>query len=360
MEHIKSIFLPQVTDDNPYTKQLIDNLEKLDIKVEFPSLQSSRTFFLPEVVLHGKADIVHLHWLHPFFIHSTNIVVNLLKLLIVIFELVVLKMIGIKIIWTVHNLKNHENINLTLDRIYNIVVAKLSNGIITHCQAAKEEVIKEFSVKKKDKIFVVPHGNYIECYENKIEKVTARESLGLKDSNLVFLFLGTIRPYKGVFELIDTFNQLSSDKVQLVIAGRVHNDNQEMTDTLKQKIANNQRIKLIPGFIPADKIQLYMNACDVVIFPYRDILTSGAVVLAMSFGRACIAPRKGCIGEVLDDTGAFLYQIDDENGLKKAMNSALEKHSELFFMGQHNLQLAQQYNWEHIAKMTADVYRYCL
>jgi glycosyltransferase involved in cell wall biosynthesis len=131
-------------------------------------------------------------------------------------------------------------------------------------------------------------------------------------------------------------------------------------DMLKQKFADDQRIKLCPGFIPDDQIQLYMNACDVVIFPYRDILTSGAVLLAMSFGRACIAPRKGCIGEVLDDTGAFLYEIDDENGLMKAMKSALDKSSHLSVMGQHNRHLAEKYNWKHIAEMTNDIYRSCL
>ena len=359
MENIKSIFLPKAfVEGNPYITQLSDNLEKVGIELAIPSLSSSTTFFLPLVILREKANFVHLHWLDPFFTYQNQF--NILKLLIVVFQLVLLKLFGIKIVWTVHNLKNHESINFIFDRIYSIVVGELSNAIITHCQVAKEEVVKEFSIRNKHKVFVVPHGNYIDFYENKIEKATARERLDLKHSNLVLLFFGSIRPYKGVFELIDTFNQLHSDKIQLVIAGRVHNDSQEMTDMLKQKIANDQRIKFVPGFVPTDEVQLYMNACDAVIFPYRDILTSGAVLLAMSFGRACIAPRKACIGEVLDDAGAFLYEIDDENGLKKAMNSALEKHYELFLMGKHNLQLAEEYNWKYIAKMTAHVYRYCL
>ncbi|MEH1843267.1 MAG: glycosyltransferase family 4 protein [Nostoc sp.] len=359
MENIKSIFLPKAfVDGNPYITQLSDNLEKVGIELALPSLSSSTTFFLPLVILREKADFIHLHWLDPFFIYPNQF--NLLKLLIVVCQLVLLKSFGIKIIWTVHNLKNHESINFIFDRIYSIVIAELSNAIITHCQVAKEQVLKEFSIRNKHKVYVIPHGNYIDFYENKIEKATAREKLGLKHSNLVFLFLGSIRPYKGVFELIDTFNQLDSDKIQLVIAGRVHHDSQEITDILRQKIANDERIKFFPGFVPTDEIQLYMNACDAVIFPYRDILTSGGVLLAMSFGKACIAPRKGCIGEVLDNAGAFLYEIDDENGLTKAMNSALKKHYELFFMGQHNLQLAEEYNWKHIAKMTADVYRYCL
>ncbi|MBD2448766.1 glycosyltransferase [Nostoc sp. FACHB-152] len=356
---MKAVFLPKFVYENPYISQLINNLKELDIKLVLPSSSSSTTFFLPLVIFHEKANFVHFHWLHPFFLDK-NKFVNIAKLIIIIIQLVILKIINIKIIWTIHNLKNHENKNLIFERICSIVVAELSDAIITHCRVAKEEAIKEFFIRNKNKVFVIPHGNYIDSYENKIEKSLARKRLGLKDSNLVFLFFGAIRPYKGVFELIDTFNQIHGEKIELVIAGRVHNDSKEMTELLKEKIANDQRIKFFPGFIPTDEVEIYMNACDAAIFPYRDILTSGAVLLAMSFGRACIAPCKGCIGEVLDNVGAFLYEVDDDNGLMKAIQSAVERQHELPLMGRHNLQLAQKYNWKYIAEMTADVYRYCL
>jgi glycosyltransferase involved in cell wall biosynthesis len=102
-----------------------------------------------------------------------------------------------------------------------------------------------------------------------------------------------------------------------------------------------------------------MNACDVVVLPYRDIFTSGSVFLAMSFGRACIAPHKGCIGEVLDDSGAFLY--DSDEGLLQVLHYAIEKKADLPRMGKHNLQLAEQLlSWSNLAKMTLDVYQQCL
>jgi glycosyltransferase involved in cell wall biosynthesis len=356
MEKIKSIFVPRALDENPYQTQLIANLEQLGTQVQRSSLSS---FFLPTIILRWKPNIVHLHWLNPLFL-GQNKFKTLIKTFIFIFQVFFLKVIGMKIVWTVHNLKNHENINLNLDRICTTLVVKLSSAIITHCQAAKEEVIKTFSLKDRDKVFVVPHGNYIECYENKVEKKLARKELGLTDYGLVFLFLGIIRPYKGVLELIDAFKKLDSDEIQLVIAGKVYENSQDLTDLLVQKTADDQRIKFIPGFVAPEKIQYYMNASEVVIFPYRDVLTSGAVLLAMSFGRACIAPYKGCIGEVLDNDGSFLYELDDENGLLQAMNYALQKQSELLTMGQHNRQLAEQYNWKHIAEMTTDIYRKCL
>ncbi|MBE9209868.1 glycosyltransferase family 4 protein [Nostoc sp. LEGE 06077] len=355
---MKVIFAPTVNDDNPYLSQLIANLQKINIQVE---TISSNSFFLSAVISHWKPDIVHFHWLDPLFqVPNRNKFKSILKLLSFIVQLIILKISGVKIVWTVHNLKNHENLNLFLDRISSFMVFRLAKAIITHCNAAKEEFLEVFSGTNTDKIFVIPHGNYVDSYENKIEKPIAREKLCLKQSGTIFLFLGLIRPYKGVFELIDTFKQLDNDEAQLVIAGKIYRDSPEIAEALIQKISDDKRIKLIPGFVPSEEVQFYMNACDIVIFPYRDVLTSGAVLLAMSFGKACIAPRKGCIGEALDDTGAFLYKIDDESGLIQAMKSALCKHSELSFMGQHNRYLAEKYNWKHVAEMTDDVYRSCL
>jgi glycosyltransferase involved in cell wall biosynthesis len=98
----------------------------------------------------------------------------------------------------------------------------------------------------------------------------------------------------------------------------------------------------------------------VVVFPYRDILTSGAVILAMSFGRACIAPAIGCIVDVLDEHGAILYDPDRPDGLRQALASAMTDGQRLQEMGAYNLQRARVWSWDGIAQQTAEVYREAL
>ena len=261
---------------------------------------------------------------------------------------------GVKIVWTVHDLKNHENIQVQSERIFNIFFARFVHAIISHCEIAKREVSKSVHFKNEDKIFVIPHANYIGCYENTIDRLEAQRTLGITDAKLTFLFLGLIRTYKGVPELIDAFKQLDRDGVYLVIAGKAPN---ELTEQIRQTIIDRANIKFIPGFVADEQIQVYMNACDIVVLPYRDILTSGSVMLAMSFGRACIAPRKGCIGEVLDDLGGFLYEPDDKDGLLKAIEYAVQNKSKLPHMGERNRQVVEEWNWERIAQMTFKVYQ---
>jgi glycosyltransferase involved in cell wall biosynthesis len=169
------------------------------------------------------------------------------------------------------------------------------------------------------------------------------------------LFLGRVRPYKGVLELIDAFRHLENSEVRLVIAGQPHVE--DAADTIVRKIGDDSAIRFVPGFVPEEMIQVYMNACDVVALPYRDVLTSGAAVLAMSFGRACVAPRLGCLKDILSDDGAFLYDADEPDGLAGALRAAVVNRAGLPTMGAHNLQVARSWDWEGVARQTVDVYR---
>ena len=350
MRRLKVLFLPWWSR-NPYQQLLTKHLEQVGVEVE--NFNHNSIIFLTADVIRWKPDIIHFHTLYPFFL-SSNRFTFLCKFFTFFSQVVILKLMGVKMIWTVHDLKNHENIQVQSEQIFNIFFARFADAIITHCEIAKREVVKFFHFKNDFKIFVIPHANYIGCYENIINRWEAQTKLGITDAKLILLFLGLIRTYKGVPELIDAFKQLETEGVYLVIAGKAPN---ELAEKIRQTIIDDENIKFIPGFVADHQIQVYMNACDVVVLPYRDILTSGSLILAMSFGRACIAPRKGCIKEVLDDEGGFLYEPEDEEGLKSAIAIALQKKSDLPRMGEHNKQMIEEWNWERIAQMTFKVYQ---
>lgn len=158
--------------------------------------------------------------------------------------------------------------------------------------------------------------------------------------------------------MIDAFRRLNRRDCELVVAGRVLDERFEKA--LRARIGGCVNIKFAPGFIPGGEIQVYMNACDVVVFPFRRILTSVSVILAMSFGKACVAPRMACVGELLDDRGTFMYDPQDDLGLLSALRQASERRSDIPGMGIHNRQLVEPLSWVSHAGMTADVYRIAL
>jgi len=66
-------------------------------------------------------------------------------------------------------------------------------------------------------------------------------------------------------------------------------------------------------FIDDDDIQKYIKAASFVFLTYRDILTSGSLFQAFSFGVPVIAPALGSIpAYVIDGWNGFLYKNPDE------------------------------------------------
>jgi glycosyltransferase involved in cell wall biosynthesis len=106
--------------------------------------------------------------------------------------------------------------------------------------------------------------------------------------------------------------------------------------------------------VPDEDLQLYLRAADVVACPFLEIFTSGSVLLAMSFGRAVIAPRRGCVSETLDDEGGILYDADDPGGLHEALRSAMT--ADLATMGRHNDEGMERFEWSGVAAATLRVY----
>jgi len=151
---------------------------------------------------------------------------------------------------------------------------------------------------------------------------------------------------------------LKATNTKLIIAGKPQND--QIVEQIKRKVNGLYNIRVVPEFIADDEIQIYMNAADVVVFPCRNILTSGGVILAMSFGKAIIAPRIGCIPDTLDSSGSFLYDPNERNGLLNAMKEAMASRDKLQKMGNHNLELLKKADWENVAKATRHAYERCL
>lgn len=363
---LKVVFAPKFVPIDDYQKQLIQALEQLGVQINGIDCHKR---FLPSEIRKERPDIVHLHWLHTFFGAPRRLmnspIYRYFGLAIAIFRsiqflmgLAILKLMGIKIVWTAHNLRPHESFYPLLDQICTSFVAHFSDIIFAHCQEAKSILISEFRLKNTNKISVVPHGNYVKFYKNEISQQDARKSLNIPDSDLVFLFLGLIRPYKGIFELIEAFQHIEHDHIQLIIAGKPLND--ELSERINQAISKLDNIRYFPGFVPNDQIQVYMNACDVGTLPYQNILTSGAAILMMSFGKACIAPSLGCIGEVLDSSGSFLYQLRDHKGLIQALQEAINNKGNLPSMGKYNRQRVEEWSWEYVAEKTLSIYQKCL
>jgi beta-1,4-mannosyltransferase len=350
------IHLPDYHKSNPYQTLLLANLSKLGVdakygkrKIYFSNIDLSIIYNL---IKNKKFDILHLHWQHPFMIHD-NFLLMVFRSLLFIFQLLLLKCIKVKIVWTVHNLKNHENKFVKTEIFFSRIIARFADRIIAHCNNSKNEIVNKFQIDEQ-KIHVIEHGNYISVYKDKYTRNQSREILDIPKTQFVFLFLGLIRPYKGIIELIESYKRINASSMTLVIAGRI--EDKELAKILIDKASGSPDILLKLQYIDDDEIGIYMKSADVLVLPYRDIINSGSAILGMSFGKAIISPRLGCMPEVLHSFGGVLYDPESKSGLVEAMQAAIASKNKIAEMGKANLQLAKNWNWQKVAAHTANIY----
>jgi glycosyltransferase involved in cell wall biosynthesis len=157
----------------------------------------------------------------------------------------------------------------------------------------------------------------------------------------VLLYLGLIKPYKGILELMEAFNKIENNEdMLLLIAGKSMDEDYFIE--INNKLQTN--ISIREGFISDEDLQIYFNATDLVVLPFEKIENSGSVILAMGFGKAIVAPSKGVLAKRLHSQLELLYtskniQVDDLKRINKYSLSDLES------FGNNNKENLSRYTW---------------
>ena len=343
------IHVPNYSDDNPYQDNLVEGSRSNGVDATI--VDSDFTYVFSLFRGSRRANIVHIHWIEALY-RGDGWYESILKGLLFSVDLLLAQLLGITVVWTVHNTTPHEVKYPRLYAAIGHVVSRLSAAIVVHDESTIDEIIAEYRLSPdiRDKCAVVPHGNYIENYPNNVTQTEARSELGLKGDETVYLFLGQIRSYKGVPALIDAFSALEKDDARLIIAGNPRSEAYHRR--LSQRVSEVDGIDYCPEFIPDDKLQFYFNAADVAVFPFRSVLTSGSVLLALSFGCPAVVPRLGNVGEITQ--GTISYDPDSETvleGLRRANDTDLEK------LGNEARAFAKSVDWNSIGEKLVSVYQ---
>ena len=223
--------------------------------------------------------------------------------------------------------------------------------MIVHGESGRQEAIKQFRCSP-EKIHVIPHGNYHDAYAAAPATSIARKQLGLPETKRLVLFLGMIRPYKGLPALLDAWQSISPTEGQLLIAGEASGPYQQQ---IEQQIANMSGVVWHNRRISAEEIPAYLAAADVVALPFARIQTSGSVMLAMTFGKPVIAPRLGDLPEMLAGADDLTYPPGDNHALADRLKQAIG--TDLSELASRTAGAAIQFDWNSIGRQTAAAYR---
>ncbi|WP_165864879.1 glycosyltransferase [Rufibacter latericius] len=250
--------------------------------------------------LSSKYRIFHIHWPSNVIFGDSLFRANLrLNLFFAFINLI--KLFNKKVVWTVHNLEDHEGKFPSLQRKLNDFMFKNVDGFISLNQSGLDLINQKTQKNQAKKLAHIYHPHYKDYYKNETSKVQARQKLGIGSDKFVFLFLGQIRAYKNVIGLIKAYQELKNPNTLLLIAGNVHEDIKEELD---HQLKGAEGVLFMDSFVKDEDLQLYFNCADVVVTPYNKIFNSGSALLNLSFGKPTLAPDLWALSELKQLVGS--------------------------------------------------------
>jgi glycosyltransferase involved in cell wall biosynthesis len=344
---------------NPYMTLLTEALRDTTAEVRTPVIP---LFFpLTRTAFRNRdADVMQLDWVYEYYTikltgyDPVDDAISLLRAVTFLFDLVLVSLFGIALVQTVHNKRHHEGKFRRTERVVREALFWIGDAAIVKCNAAAESIAAAYTVPDVDRLDVVSDGNYISAYENRVSETEARDDLSIAEDAFVYLFFGLIREYKGVPDLLEAYAALDEPNTELWIVGKPNSE--PLADEISALAERAGDVETVLEFVPEERIQHYLNAADVLVLPYRDILNSGSAYLGLSYGLPVVAPAIGCLPETLPPENDFLYVPTDGDALQRELERVLE-HPDLDSVGRANYQHAVEQDWESTAASLLDVYR---
>jgi beta-1,4-mannosyltransferase len=336
---------PRRLPSNKYPELLYGALSKQGVDVR-PLRWRVKSILRAAVERHPNKWL-HFHWVGY---SGRSLTVTCAYWILIFLGMTALKFGGLRLAWTVHNLTPHNCRWRKINRLgYSLLLSRMVDVVFTHAEWTRERLEQEY--KWSGNTVVVPHGNYCGVYPNTISKAAIRDRHLCPRDSFVFLFVGSLSKYKGLDVLIENFKKLNGADLRLWIVGA---GNETVCHQLKSLAAGDPRIMIDTRFVPDDELGSLLSAADVIVLPYKEITTSGSLVLALSFGKPVIAPAVGSIPEYANSNCAFLYDPDTRDGLILAMKQSL--NADLQAMGYHAMNLASKWDWDIVASRFADAF----
>lgn len=262
-------------------------------------------------ILQGEYDVVHVQWI-PFEDRALPFMPLLRWACDRSSTLLVL---------TVHDavphddpLGRHSGFKRNLDQAHQIIA--LSEHVATQLSEVVATVVP---------ITVIPHGALFLDHSLPASGEAA-ERLGLTTGPVV-LFLGLIKPYKGLDLLAEAWTEVRSrfPSATLVVVGRVLGDGRDL-----KMLRLLEGVRIVVRYVGVDEMLDYHAIADVVVFPYRRISQSGAVMTAIGLGRpTVVTPVAGLREQVQDFGSSIVADAISGEAFARAVISSLERRQEL-------------------------------
>jgi len=200
---------------------------------------------------------------------------------------------------------------------------------------------------------LVAHPLY-DNFGEKVSKEEARLKLGIKNEELILLFFGFIRKYKGLDLLLNAMKIIKNSKFniqnsKLLIAGEFYEDRKAYDEQI-EKLDLQENLILNTDFIPDSEVKYYLCAADVVVQPYKNATQSGVTPLAYHFEKPMIVTNVGGLPSLVPNNKVGLIAEPNAESIAEKIIDYFTK-GEAYFLP-HLIEEKKKFTW---SKMTTSI-----
>jgi beta-1,4-mannosyltransferase len=348
---------PPFREGNPYRKLLYERLGAYGFHlVPTPRLRLSWLWRQ-----RGTVGFLHFHWPEGYWRHDRGPVrlrhpLSYVRMSVLLWRLLAARVLGYRIVWTIHQIYPHEPGNRRLDRRGACLLARMSHLRVAHDASTAEAARWELGLPLAS-VEIVPHGSYIGVYPSGRSRERVRAELGIGPEHFIFLCLGNLRPYKQLGLLLAAFLATSRRTAALIVAGEA--SAVEEGEKVVSAARNDPRVRPLLGRLDDDRVVELFEASDVAVLPRGDGGTSGALILALSLGVPVVAARTP-VSEELTRGGrtGWLFEPGDPVFLQAALEDAAVSHpAAIAAKGAAALEQARLLSWAESGERMAELFR---
>jgi beta-1,4-mannosyltransferase len=307
-----------------------------------------------------RIDALHFHWPQEYYRYdrgspTRRAVLSWVRLAVFSFRIAAARLLGYRIVWTVHQLYPHETESQALERAAALVLARLSHYLIAHDRGTATALARELGAGG-DKTCVIPHGSYIGVYPEGRPRNVVRAELGIPGDAFVVLSFGQVRKYKDLTLLVEAFERTAINHGLLLIAGLPLD--QREAQRLEEMTGGTPRVMTVLEYVPDDRVAELFRASDVAVSARGDGGTSGALILALSMGLPVVAASTAAYVELTGGGRAgWHFTPGSPDSLCAALRSAAADPRTRAAKARSALEQARQLTWPEIAARTAPLLR---
>lgn len=330
-----------VSEDDQTVHRLKDQNEITTKSLSFP-----KWLFLSIYAIKGGYDVIHFQYLQNRLHQDGSIVLTVLKSIIFLINLLLMKLLGLKIVWTVHHTKSHEVVSSKLDWIGRQSLLLVVNHTIL-LEAPVVDLLKNSFYIRSD-LTVVPLGNYRQLHIERGRE--GDDAIDFTDQGPVLSMIGHLREYKRIPLGIQSADQSIANG--MLIAGKPATS--EVRDIiLKCSEESSTKIHKHLNFVSDKGMVMYAEESDAVLV-LNDQDTVPATALLSASCRTPIVTTPGGVKEYLVKKYeiGIVAESEDKQDIIHAINHLLQgginPDWELF---------DDEHDWERYTETHMSIYR---